>query len=60
MDAIGDTRISIKPAVPAGEFLADTPEHYYWTIQHLERFLEVAEENGMVLKIVAYYVPKVS
>lgn len=60
MEATGNTKTVINPIVKAGEFLADTPEHYYWTLQHLERFREVADDNNQVLKIVAYYIPKIN
>jgi len=60
MEATGDTRIQIEPKTRAGRFICDTQEHFYWMQKHLERYKEVADDNGQVLEVIANYIPKVS
>jgi len=44
--------------VKADTFVCDTPENFYFAIKHLERFKEIADDNEMLLKITATYLPK--
>lgn len=59
MDSIGNDKIVINPVVKAGEFVCDTPDNIYFGMKHIERWIETAQDNGQVLKVVAYFIPKI-
>lgn len=59
MDAIGG-KIAIEPMTRAGQFTCDTSENIRMGYGHIKRWIEIAHANGMELRVIADFVPKVS